>query len=46
MYRKFTLDAPGVKGLNHDITPGANAKNGEGAWGYLDPGDKGHLFIF
>ena len=30
-YRKFTLDAPGVKVLNHDITPGANPKNGGGS---------------
>ena len=29
-YRKFTLDAPGVKVLNPDITLGANAENGVG----------------
>ena len=29
-YRKFTLDAPGVKVLNHNITPGVNAENGGG----------------
>ena len=32
-YRKFTLDAPGVKVLNQDITPGANAENGGGRRG-------------
>ena len=31
-YRKFTLDAPGVKVLNHDITPGANPKYGGGVF--------------
>ena len=39
-YRKFTLDAPGVKVLNHDITPGTNPKNGGGGVGYLDTVDK------
>ena len=32
-YRKFTLDAPGIKVLNRVINPGANPKNGWGGWG-------------
>ena len=31
---------------NHDITHGANPKNGRGRGVNLTPGDKSHLFIF